>query len=127
MYNLKTNPWFILTNTPEDSIAAQKWLQAQGVTWCNGDTKIDCTSSKVLCNYHLYSSGIAVNKTVFMHAESQTDFIKDSPDLELKLNFYVAVDSVLRYPLSEVDQKIRTLEKVVEDTMAEIAKLKSEK
>lgn len=127
MYNLKTNPWFILTDTPEESIAAQKWLQAQGVTWCNGDTKIDCTTSKVLCNYHLKSDGFDVSRTGFMHASSQKDFIEDSPELELKLNFSLAVEEVVRYPLSQVEQKIKALEASIEASLLEIAKLKLEK
>lgn len=32
-FNLKTQPWFIKTDTPEERIAAQKWLFEQGMEW----------------------------------------------------------------------------------------------
>lgn len=33
MFDMKKDPWYILTNTPEERIAAQEWLFEQGITW----------------------------------------------------------------------------------------------
>ena len=49
MFNLKTSKWHILVGSAEENQAAQEWLLSQGITWCNGDRKVDegCKQSVV--------------------------------------------------------------------------------
>lgn len=125
-FNLKTNPWYIVTKNAEDNAAAQRWLFAQGVSWCNGESEVS-NSGLILVNYHnMRNYAIDINNEGFMHTDDCDTLRRLGPQFELKLKFSVEVNDVLSYPETDIDRKIKSLEETIKNAQAEIDKLKLE-
>ncbi|ATN92846.1 hypothetical protein QGX11_gp083 [Pseudomonas phage PPSC2] len=127
MFNLKTSKWHILVGSAEENQAAQEWLLSQGITWCNGNRKVDegCKQSKVLSNY--FSDGREVNKNGFMYSYSGFDNYQHNEEFELKLSYKttISVDKVVYPTVDSPQQKqIKALEETIAQAAAQIQKLK---
>lgn len=102
-FNLKTQPWFIRTETPEQRIAAKEWLFEQGMDWAaSKQNVIEIPNAKYLTN--IRPSG-KVEQTILWGYEN--DYPKAK---EIKLTYKTTVVDVA-YPRveSERDKEIRSI------------------
>lgn len=124
-FNLKTNKWWIATPTPEISKAVQEWLFEQGVTWCSGETSVDCVHHKCLVNF--YDEDRASPERGFMH--NSGSYESNFPEYEIKITTKTVIDSVT-FPnvISEQEkarkQSIAELEATIAKAQEQIEQLK---
>lgn len=117
-FNLKTQPWFIRTETPEQRIAAQEWLFEQGMEWYSsrlGGSQLlhgefSCLTNvrfdRLVCNYIMHAAS--------PHRSSQ----------EIKLTYKTTVVDVV-YPdvESDRDKEIKAIRKEQEALAARLKAL----
>lgn len=118
-FDLKTMPWKILVNSPEESRMAQKWLREHGLGWPVGGA-ISCLDSPVLTNC---AKGTLDAEGCYMHS-----YKNEGCDLapEIKLTFGV---TSVEYPElvtkeTETQKKMKELEDKQREIAEEIAKLR---
>jgi hypothetical protein len=124
-FDFKSTPWFIRVDNIEESFAAQEWLFAQGVSWCNGDTKVDDVGKhSVLTNYFVDNG---ISKNGFMHSLNNR---YNDPSKEIKLRFVqskLVVDEAVMPEVKSAQQiKIEELEETIRKANEEIQELKKE-
>lgn len=114
-FNLKTQPWFIRTETPEQRIAAQEWLFEQGMAWDSGSREAFDWNFQCLTNTS--SSG---DKTLsFGHIPKPHKSAQ-----EIELTYKTTVNNVV-YPdiESERDKEIKAIRKEQEALAARLKAL----
>lgn len=118
-FNLKTTPWKILVNSPEESRMAQEWLFEQGIEWYIGK-EICAPDSPILTN---------CRKSTLTPEQKILHSVKDDGrDLapEIKLTFGV---TSVEYPElvakeTEAQKKMKELEDKQREIAEELAKLR---
>lgn len=118
-FNLKTVPWKILVNSPEESRMAQEWLFEQGIEWYTGK-EICAPDSPILTN--------CCKSTLTPEQKILHSVKDDGRDLapEIKLTFGV---TSVEYPElvakeTEAQKKMKELEDKQREIAEELAKLR---
>lgn len=102
-FNLKTQPWFIRTKTPEHRFVVQEWLFEQDIYWHSGGRKLMYGNFSCLTN--VQSDGVVCNYV--MHTGSPHPSAQ-----EIKLTYKTTVNNVV-YPNveSDRDKEIKAIRK----------------
>jgi hypothetical protein len=118
--DLKTMPWKILVNSPEESRMAQEWLFSQGIKWVGGSNVVDNRGSPILTNC---MKGTLTPEPNFMHS-----YKNDDRDLAptIKLTFGVTEVEYPEIPAKETEtqKKLKELEEQQRNIAEELAKLR---
>lgn len=115
-FNLKTQTWFIRTETPEHRIAVQEWLFEQGMEWESRGKELIPTDYTYLTNTFLSS----VVSSYILHGDGETH----PSAQEIKLTYKTTVTDVV-YPdvESERDKEIKAIRKEQEALAARLKAL----
>lgn len=126
MFDLKTQPWFIVTNSKEEYRSIQEWLFSQELVWCDGETKVQTAEAKYITNCWMEDGVPMVNRKGFMHGvggNSRPAEIEIFISYETKKTVYA-----VQFPEVESQQQkdIRALEATIAMAQEQIQKLKQE-
>lgn len=118
-FDLKTQPWFIRINSPEESKVVQEWLFSNGIVWGGG-----CFEARNL--WAQYLTNIDVDgeiRGVIMWCHEDIGIHESAK--ELKFNFKSVIDSV-EYPEyeTETQKQLKELEQTIKKAQEQIAQLK---
>ena len=119
VFDLKTMPWKILVNSPEEGRVAQKWLFSQGIQWTfDGDT-VKFPLAKLLTNCR---DGYLDAKEYILHNTDASGSIAP----EIKLTFGVSSVTYPEIPVKETEaqKKMKELEDKQREIAEELAKLR---
>lgn len=121
-FDLKTMPWKIIVNSPEESRMAQEWLRENGLNWPCGGGAISCVNSPILTNCEKGSLNAAA---YYMHSGSN-----DGRDIapEIKLTFGITSveypPALVQETKTEAQKKMKELEDKQREIAEELAKLR---
>lgn len=118
-FNLKTMPWKIIVNSPEESRMAQEWLFEQGVEWKLHGKKVKELNVQVFTNCR--ASDLKPEPNLLYSYDA-----KNSVAPEIKLTFGV---TSVEYPEpiakeTEAQKKMKELEDKQREISEELAKLR---
>jgi hypothetical protein len=118
-FNLKTNPWFIRVNSPEESKVVQEWLFSNGVGWIGGNFEAGNLWAQYLTNINVDGD----QRGVIMWSHEDIGIHESAK--ELKFKFKTVLDSVI-FPEVETEQekKLKELEETIKKAAKEIQELK---
>ena len=130
MFDLKTQPWHIFVNSPEECQAAQEWLFSQGLTWCNGDVEVSNLYARTLSNYFVIfgERNFTLDIRGFVYDVHKNDYEDSSKELKLEFANKFVVNSYKTPVIETVQQKqIRELEETIAKAQEQIQSLKEGK
>lgn len=114
-FDLKTQPWFIKTETPEKYVAAQEWLFSKGLVWRGGDNWVSEYYRHYLTNVTLESGEIEERFMRGDHISPKAQEIKLTykttvTDVEWPTSTQTKADK-LRAKIAKLQAKLEELEK----------------